>query len=167
MSQKYVIVHFIDKSTVPEEFSPSEWPLHVTLLANFTLGQPLERLIDELARYASGKQAYDIAADGEAQFGRSRSVAVSLIRPDEAIVAMHRDLKGITAALGAVYDEPAYMDDGYRPHATTQAAARLTDKQVVTLDDFTLVDMYPGEDITRRRIIQTFRLGGNAHAADI
>lgn len=160
MSQKYVIVHFIDKANTPQEFPASEWPLHVTLLANFTLGKPIEQLEKELADYVQHAKPFDIMADGEAFFGPKQNVHVSLIKPNDEIIAMHNTLAAITKQLDAVYDEPAFMGEGYRPHATIQAKARLADKQSVPLDDITLVDMYPDENINRRRIIKTFALDG-------
>jgi 2'-5' RNA ligase len=157
MSQKYVIVHFIDKTGLPDEFSSSQWPLHVTLLANFTT-ESVSELEQKLAAYAKETEPFTITADGEALFGPSKNVAVSLIQPNQHIVAMHKALASIASSLGAVYDEPAFMHDGYRPHATKQASARLSDGQVVLLSDFTLVDMYPDNDIRHRRIIKTFEL---------
>lgn len=160
MSQKYVIVHFIDIANVPEEFPSSEWPLHVTLLANFTIAQPLEQLKNDLADYALQAKPFDITVEGEALFGPSKNVAVSLIRPNNNITKVHNNLSSITIKLRAIYDEPAFMGDGYRPHATIQHNSHLADKQTVTLNDLTLVDMYPKNDINRRKIIKTFQLGG-------
>lgn len=159
MSQKYVIVHFIDKSKVPSEFPSSEWPLHVTLLANFTLGMSLERLESDLRNFALREKPYDITVDGEALFGPKQNVAVSLIQPNQSIQKMHEALSSIASKLGAVFDEPAFMGEGYRPHATIQVNSRLAEKQIVALNDFTLVDMFPDGDISRRRLIETYKLG--------
>ena len=159
MAQKYVIVHFVEKAKVPNEFRASEWPLHITLLANFTIAQPIEGLENELANYALQLNPFDVVTDGEAVFGPNKNVAVSLIRPDKSILEVHHMLAAITARLGATYDEPAFMNGGYRPHATIQRSTRLSDGQKVALNDFTLVDMWPNEDINRRKIIKTFRFG--------
>jgi 2'-5' RNA ligase len=112
----------------------------------------------ELAIYAHNTKPFDVITDGEALFGPNKNIAVSLIRPDEALINMHTQLLSIATELGAVYDEVAFMSEGYRPHATIQASSRLLDGQKVTLNDFTLVDMYPNNDIARRRIIKTFSL---------
>jgi 2'-5' RNA ligase len=157
MSQKYVIVHFIEPTKVPQEFTAKEWPLHITLLSNFQI-TPLSLLEKELAIYAHNTKPFDVITDGEALFGPNKNIAVSLIRPDEALINMHTQLLSIATELGAVYDEVAFMSEGYRPHATIQASSRLLDGQKVTLNDFTLVDMYPNNDIARRRIIKTFSL---------
>lgn len=158
MSQKYVIVHFIDKSKVPSEFPSSEWPLHVTLLANFTLGKSLEALTSALEDFARDGKPFDIMADGKALFGPKQNVTVSLIQPNNSIQKVHDMLSSVTSKLGAVFDEPAFMSEGFRPHATIQINSRLADKKKVLLDDFTLVDMYPDKDINRRRIVQTYKL---------
>jgi 2'-5' RNA ligase len=158
MSQKYVIVHFVEIAKVPDEFPYTEWPLHVTLLANFTITQPLERLVEELGSYSQRIKSFEIVSEGEALFGPSQNVAVSLIQPSEIIKKVHQDLADITKTLGAEYDEPRFMKKGFRPHATIQAKSRLTDNQTLTLDSFTLVDMYPNNDIGRRKIIKTYEL---------
>ncbi len=158
MSQKYVIVHFVELSKVPEEFHYSEWPLHVTLLANFTITQPIEKLIDELKTYALQVKPFEMVVNGETLFGPNQNVAVSLIQPSESINKIHKNLATITKALGAKYDEPRFMGKGFRPHATIQASSRLNDNQALTLDNFTLIDMFPGGNIERRRIVRTFKL---------
>lgn len=159
MSQKYVIVHFIDKSKVPTEFPSSEWPLHVTLLANFTLGKPIEQLDSELKKFALQEKPYDIMANGKALFGPKQNVKVSLIQPNDNIQKMHETLSSIVSGFGAVFDEPAFIGEGFRPHATIQINHRLSNKQLVELNDFTLVDMFPDSNINRRRIIETYKLG--------
>ncbi len=85
MSQKYVIVHFVELSKIPDEFPYTEWPLHVTLLANFTIAQPLEKLLDDLESYCQKIKPFKIMSDGEAVFGTNQNVAVSLIQLSESI----------------------------------------------------------------------------------
>lgn len=159
MSQKYVIVHFVDISKVPSEFPYTEWPLHVTLLANFTISHPLEKLIEKLELYAQETEPFEIMSDGEDLFGPNQNVDVTLIQPSEIIRKVHADLTAITKSLGAVYDEPIFMGEGFRAHATKQVNSRLSDKQILTLNNFTLVDMYPDNNINRRRTIKTYKLG--------
>jgi 2'-5' RNA ligase len=158
MSQKYVIVHFIEVSNVPEEFHYSEWPLHVTLLANFKLSESLEELVHALRVYSSRTKPFEITSNGEALFGPQLNVAVSLIQPSNSIVQMHMDLITLSAAVGAEYDEPKFMREHFRPHVTIQSNARLSDKQKISVSSFTLVDMYPNNDIERRKIVKTFKL---------
>lgn len=157
MSQKYVIVHFIDVKSVPHDFPMSQWPLHVTLLANFQISK-LEHLKDRLKDLSLRTKPFEIKADGEALFGPQESVAVSLIHPNDNIKGLHGGLLELTTKLGAVFDEPVYTADGYRPHATIQLMDRLQDQQVLTLNNFTLIDMYPGEDIKQRQVIETYQL---------
>lgn len=158
MSQKYVIVHFVEIDKVPREFPYTEWPLHITLLANFTIAQPLDTLLEALKLYAQQTKPFEIVVSGEAAFGPKQNVAVSLIRPSEAIKKIHGDFADITKDLGAEYDAPQYMGEGFRPHATIQTDSRLNDNQTIPLHSYTLVDMYPDNNIERRKIIKTFEL---------
>jgi 2'-5' RNA ligase len=161
MAQKYVIVHFVDLPSVPDEFSYTEWPLHVTLLANFTIRRPVAELVSELDSFSKRTKPFIIVSEGESLFGPKQNVKVSLIKPTDNIKSIHRELVAITSGLGADYDEPSFMMDGYRPHITIQAYDRVADKQSIRLNNFTIVDMYPDNDIERRKIIKTFELSGS------
>jgi len=156
--QKYVIVYFVNKEYRPNEFSSLEWPLHITLLANFTISVPLAELIAQLKDYSKRLRVFQVKAEGEALFGPNKNIAVSLIKQNVELKQVHNNLVGITKSLGAVFDEPKFIGEGYRPHATIPVKSKLIEGQVVNLDSFTLVDMYPDNDINKRRLIQTFEL---------
>ena len=156
--QKYVIVFFINLDTVQKEFSCLEWPLHITLLANFTISSPVNKLINNLEGLSKQTKPLRVRVEGEDKFGPNRDVHVSLINPNVEIKALHDKLVNLTKELGAQYDEPKYMSKGFRPHATIKFDSQLYEGQIVTIYSFTLVDMYPDNDINRRRLMQTFSL---------
>jgi hypothetical protein len=58
---------------------------------------------------------------------------------------------------GVVFDEPQYQEEGYRAHATMQAN-RLHKGDSVVIDELTVVDMFPNDDINYRRTMRTFKL---------
>ena len=77
--QKYVIVYFLDRTFESEDFVASEWPLHTTLLANFTINRALIDLKTLLRNYCQQTKPFNILVEGEALFGAKHNVAVSLI----------------------------------------------------------------------------------------
>lgn len=156
--QKYVIVHFIDIKDAPVNFSTSEWPLHITLLANFQITD-IDGFKRGLAEFSKQYTAFTVRANGEALFGPQQNINVSLIEPSDAILALHNELLSMAARQNAVLDEPGFAGTGYRPHATIQVKHRLQDQEVVKIDSLSLVDMYPGEDFQRRQVIETYRVG--------
>ncbi len=126
-------------------------------MANFRI-PVLELLKNELAAYAKQVEPFTITSYGKALFGPNKNVAVSLIRPEKSILGMHNELLSIALKLSAIFDEPSFIAEGFRPHATIQLKSRLEDKQTIRVTDFTLVDMYPNNDINRRRIVETYTL---------
>ncbi|HVC36369.1 MAG TPA: hypothetical protein VNE40_02915 [Candidatus Dormibacteraeota bacterium] len=112
-----------------------------------------------MRNYSRSLKPFQVKVGDEARFGLKKNVAVSLIQTNDAIRQVHKGLVDITKSLGAAFDEPKFMGEGYRPHATLQVKSRLIEGQTVNLDNFTLVDMYPNNDINKRRLIQTFELG--------
>jgi len=158
MSQKYVIAHFFDAQASSANFSALEWPLHVTLLPIFTLRRPLEKLVYQLDRLTLSIAPFDIKTEGQALFGADKDVRVSLVRPDKEIVDLHNKLVTMSRSVLAIYDTPQFIGKGYRPHMTIQDEEELHDGQIYRIENVSLVDMYPNNNINRRAIIDTYIL---------
>jgi len=156
MSQKYIVVSFLEPLENGFNFSCKEWPLHITLLPNFTIKGSLNELINKLGELASIVSAFDVEVGNNERFGPNGEVLVSLIKPNENILSLHNVL--VDVAKLYVFDTPQYIGDGYRPHATVQLNNKLIRGQIKNINSITLVDMYPNNDIERRQTIETFKL---------
>ena len=157
MSNKYVIVHFIEGSKEPHDFSSSEWPLHLTLLGNFNIELTAGQLITELDKFASATAGFEVKVEKEDSFGVNHDISVSLINKDGSITRLHLGLMKLMNKLGATYDSPDFVGEGYRPHVTIQLASRVNAGQAFLVDDLTLVDMAPDDDNKKRKVIKTFK----------
>lgn len=154
MSQKYVIAHFIKPIQPGYNFSSKEWPLHVTLLPNFIVGDSLEALVNNLEEVSRSITPFNIQVGGDENFGPNSEVLVSLIKPTAGILSLHSKLLAITKFY--MFDTPQYIGEGYRPHATKQANSQLVNGNHFMVDSMTLIDMYPNDDIERRKAVRTF-----------
>jgi len=161
MGNKYAIFHIIDKKMqqqykVSPEFLPSEWPLHLTLLGNFTTNAPIEHIINALTSYTENIKPFEIAVGDESLFGTNEDILVSVLQTNGAIKKLHNGLKGIMGAQEAIYDNSDFVGAGYNPHVTVQETARLNIGQKILVGDITLVDMEPNGDSSKRRVVRTF-----------
>ena len=77
------------------------------------------------------------------------------------LMNLHKQIIKTLRDAGAIFDEPQFNEDGYRAHATVQKAHRLNEGDSVLIDEVTIVDMFPNQDITRRKILKTIKLAGN------
>ena len=154
MSQKYVVVTFIEPVRPNLNFSHKEWPLHVTLLPNFVLNGTLEVLISNLVDLSRTIAPFSIQVGEDAHFGPNGEVLVSLITPNAHILSLHTKL--LRLAKTYTFDTPQYIGEGYKPHATKQIDDRLTEGENYLIDTITLVDMFPGSNIEQREVIRTF-----------
>jgi|AntRauTorcE11897_2_1112592.scaffolds.fasta_scaffold27648_1 2'-5' RNA ligase len=158
MAQKYTIAHFFEPHETPFNFSGTDWPLHATLLDMFVLGRPVDELIRELENLAQTTAPFDVTAVESAHFGPNKNVAVTLLDKLSGIVQLHESLLDISLRVLAKFDHPEYVGEGFVPHATKQKAGRLEQGNKYRIDNISLVDMYPKNDITRREIIRTLPL---------
>lgn len=155
MSQKYVIVHFVDLEKVPTEFIPKDWPLHITFLANFALPD-LAAFQKDLKVVTANTKPFHAVVEGEEFFGPKQNVHVSLVKPDEQILELHNRLLALAQKHGAVFDELNFAGKGFRPHATKQHSSEIKEGQEVLVSHLTLVDMFPDNDIDKRKVIASY-----------
>lgn len=160
MSQKYVVVHFLKPQKVGFNFPSSAWPPHVTLLPLFTLTRPIEEFIVALKKAAQTMTPFNATAEAEAQFGPRHNVHVMILKRDAAMVNLHSKLLEATDGM-LVFDTPEYTGNGFKPHITIQKDNEVPRPlQSYYIADLTIVDMFPGQDITRRAVVETYPLEG-------
>ncbi|HET8670781.1 MAG TPA: 2'-5' RNA ligase family protein, partial [Candidatus Saccharimonadales bacterium] len=140
------------------EFEAKHWPLHVTLASNFVVNRKAVNLFDKLAELAGSEGSVTTTASEDDYFGPQKQVHVTTLTMTPELQTLHNRMIALLKSLGATFDEPQYQEEGYRAHATVQANKRLHSGDTVTIDEFTIVDMFPDDDISRRRTMQTFKL---------
>ena len=157
--QKYVIAKFLAPIADGTEFDAKHWPLHVTLAGNFAVDRKTVGLFEKLSDLAANEQPITAVAGDDDYFGPQGQVQVTTLDMAPELQALHNHVITLLKDVGATFDAPQYQEAGYRAHATVQVANRLHEGDVVTIDDFTVIDMFPHDDIDRRRTMKTFKLG--------
>jgi 2'-5' RNA ligase len=153
---RFVAVLPLAPLAVDDGFSATAWPLHVTIVSNFTTDATVERIGTELSTNAT---AMDVEVGGEAMFGPRENVPVSLVRHSEPLATLHRALVARLRSLDVVFDNPNFIDAGYRPHVTATRHASASDGDRLRLTQLTLVDMEPHGDAGLRRVVWETALG--------
>jgi 2'-5' RNA ligase len=156
--QKYVIVRFLEPIADGTEFDAKNWPLHVTLASNFVVDRKAVNLFERLAELASSENSVATVASDDDYFGAQKQVHVTTLTMTPELQSLHNRIIALLKSLGATFDEPQYQEEGYRAHATVQADKRLHKGDVVIVDEFTVVDMFPYDDISRRKTMKTIKL---------
>ena len=128
----FVVVLPLSPLKEDDSFSVSDWPLHVTVSA----GQ------DEL-------------------FGPLANILVTVIDYSPALELLHLSLTASLKALGATFESPAFVANGYRAHVTVTQHSRVTAGDELRLEQLALVDMQPDPSTDRRRVTATFPLRGS------
>lgn len=156
--QKYVIVQFLEDVPVGTEFMMSDWPLHITLVANFAINLSQGQIIEGF-KYIVGQQSACEAIAGEDEyFGPEKQVHVTLLEPTKQLMDLHLNLVSPLRRFNAVFDEPKYLESGYRAHATVQKTRRLKHGDKVAINELSLVDMFPDQDIKKRKVLSKVKL---------
>lgn len=158
-TQKYVLVKFLEDMDEGAEFiADNYWPLHITLVANFTIPFSAEKLYEILASTLKDQQAIRVTAGEDELFGANKDIRVTAMKMTPELVRLHKNLVSLLQKEGAIYDEPKYLSDGYRAHATVQTKKRLDAGDEALIDEVTIVDMFPDHDIRKRKVLKTIRL---------
>jgi len=160
--EKYVIVSFINSSEIPNTFPSSEWPLHLTLLRNFTIKSPLENLLEELDKCSKNIKAFNMLVENESVFGSNKNIPVSVLQVNKNVTELHADLVTIADKLGAVYDDPQFVGEGYKPHVTVQGENKLNVGQNILVDNIALASFVKRPEGKMVKIIRTFYSKGDS-----
>lgn len=158
--QKYVLVSLLERMNEGTEFAATNWPLHVTLASNFVVDREATGLFEELSALLAERKPIVTTAGDDEHFGPQKQVHVTLLKMNEELKSLHNDIIFLLKNVGAVFDEPRYLEEGYRAHATVQSHARLHKGDMVHIDALTIVDMFPHNDISRRKLLETINLSG-------
>jgi 2'-5' RNA ligase len=155
LTQKYVIAHLVTDLPDGYEYSMADWPLHVTLADVFAIdGDPNDLLVD-LSKQLSAHSTVKSEVVGEEWFGEDRSVYVKLLNKTDELQQLHETILAVLQRHNVKFNSPEYTKEGFRPHSTVQKNGRLELNDVVMFDSVTLIDMFPDENPTRRRILGT------------
>lgn len=157
--QKYCLVKLLEKLDEGAEFTAiNYWPLHITLASNFIVDWESTDLFNKLSDVLSNINPVSVSAGEDEFFGGERKIQVTVLDMNEELMSLHKQIIKTLKEAGAIFDEPQYNENGYRAHATAQKSHRLNKGDNVLIDEVTIVDMFPNQDITRRKILKTIRL---------
>ncbi|HEX8389927.1 MAG TPA: 2'-5' RNA ligase family protein [Candidatus Saccharimonadales bacterium] len=156
--QKYVLVKLLEKLDEGTIFLASEWPLHVTLVANFVVDWEATNLYEKLSSLLERHSSIQVTAGDDEYFGPDQSIRVTVLNMNNELKSFHNNLVSVLKNANAVFDEPRFLEEGYRAHATVQRELRLNKSDLVTIDELTIVDMFPEGDINKRKVLQTIKL---------
>lgn len=71
-------------------------------------------------------------------------MAVTLIRPSPALIALHTACVDALEGVGAVVRDRRHVRGGYRPHASDQRAGALAPGEHASLTELAVVERTPG-----------------------
>lgn len=156
-SQKYCLVQFLDTLPVGYEFTRTDWPLHCTLAGVFAWDWN-EQTRDELQALIATRTPFRSVVTEPEWFGEAKDVAVMLVRPTPELSTLHETIADFITQHDGIFNQPAYLYDQFRPHVTRIGENPVSGTEV-NFHKLSLIDMFPGGDHTRRRVIAEFPLG--------
>lgn len=156
-SQKYCLVQFIEPLDIGSQFSASEWPLHTTLAGVFALDIPT-KIKEEFQHTTSQHACFTLVTEGDTYFGESKDIHVRLLRRTPEIVELHNDLVAFIGRSGGSFNEPHYLGDGFTPHISIPDGFSVQSGEDITIQELSLVDMFPDSDYQQRKVIARFPL---------
>ena len=91
-------------------------------------------------------------------FGENGQVQVVLLERTESLIKLHLDVLTILEDGGLALNDPQFARDGLRPHATVQKHARLNKGDKVLFTALGIIDMFPNEDPSMRKVLKTIKI---------
>ena len=160
-TQKYTIITLLEDMAEGTIYLSNDWPLHVTIADTFSINWEIDDLGTKLSVLAPKlKSATAIAAQDE-YFGSEKQTQVTILDMSGGLIDLHNGVVSLLKSLGAVFNDPQYMGERFRAHATVQSNARLSMEDVVKFDNLAIVDMFPDGDPYKRKVLKLISLSGS------
>lgn len=137
-----------------EYFGRDEWPHHTTLAGVFT-AEPA-RIINGLDDVARKSLPLESTVKGHGALGYGHDIkTVALLTKTEGLIRLSSNLVRVIQEQDGVFKQPTFLGDRFTPHVTFQSddLARFAIGAIIRFDRLLLVDLSPGGDRTRRRVI--------------
>ena len=157
----FVVVLPLSPLKVDDSFSVSDWPLHVTVVPTFSIDLSATDVAAEMATEFGSHDTVTVSAGQDELFGPLANILVTVVEDSPALRFLHLSLTASLKALGATFESPAFVANGYRAHVTVTQHCRVTAGDELRLEQFALVDMHPEPSTDRRRVTATFPLRGS------
>lgn len=158
-TQKYAIIQLLEDKKADYEYDSSNWPLHVTLADTFAIDWEKNDVRNKLAQLLAEQKPVVATAGHDEYFGSEKQTQVTILNMSEELVALHYAVVELLESAGLAFNDPQFAKEGFRAHATVQSHARLNSGDEVVFNSLAIIDMFPGGDPYRRKILQIMTLG--------
>jgi len=158
LTQKYTIAQLFKPMPDDAEYSWTDWPPHVTIADVFAV-ELNNDLIRELSELLAGHEPFTTIADHDEYFGPEKQTHVMVLNKNRELAGLHQAVVDVLKSHGAVFNNPKYMESGFKPHSTIQSRNRMQPGDTVRFDALTIIDMFPSENPYQRKVLKTLRFG--------
>jgi 2'-5' RNA ligase len=137
----------------------NDWPLHVTIVPTFETESTAADVGAALMPLLAGRARFTVLAGFDEGFGRAADIPVTIIEPSSELVELHASLVSAVKSGGGVFDDPDFVEDGYRAHVTKTRHAAVLPGDSLELAQIAIVDMAPQGDARLRHVVWCQSLG--------
>ena len=160
-TQKYTIVTLLEDVKEGYEYPSDGWPLHITIADTFAIKWDVNELIKKLAELSTNILPVNSVALYDENFGPEQQTQVTILDMNEALANLHYKVICVLKDAEIIFNNPQYVESGFRAHVTAQPNARINKDDTITIDNLAIVDMFPNGDPYRRKIIKIMKLQGS------
>jgi len=154
-SQKWAVASFFDEQEDDFIFKSESTPLHATLAGVFAVDAKMPEIATVVRGAIRGTRVFEIEISETEQWG---DIRVSVMQDSVHFTDLFKAVQGALLDNGAQFNEPQYLNQGFRPHVTQQKTGFLREGDKKLVKSISLVDMFPDGDGEKRRIVTTIDL---------
>jgi hypothetical protein len=153
-SQKYTIVHLLEPMDEGIQFHMSAWPLHVTLADVFAV-DITQQFVEELTALLHSIKSCQSIAGEDTKLGTTK---VILVNNSIQLQSIHEAVIHFLESKETIFNMPQYNYDGFLPHSTISQTTRLLRNDIVSIDNLSIIDMFPSGEWKQRKVLFTIQL---------
>jgi 2'-5' RNA ligase len=157
-TQKWCLVSLLEPAQEGAVFHWKDWYLHTTIAGVFSADIRQSQLTDKLSTLLANQKPIITTIVENVSFGPpEKPFLVSLLDNTYELQQLHNKIVSLLTNNGAVFNEPKYINAGYKPHVTVQKKSRVYAGETIVIDNLALIDMFAEKDGYKRKIYKTFK----------
>lgn len=155
---KYGLATFLRPLPDGYEFSPNDWPLHITHIDTVEVPLSATEVKLLLERALSFITPIMTRASADEMFGPNKDILVTRLELTPELARLHNTIVSALEARQAKFKRPFLLKENYRPHVTVHSRERVKIGDVITVDSLSIIEKAPDGNSDIRRVSATIPL---------
>jgi hypothetical protein len=152
---KYGIATLLEDCPAGYEFIEDNTPLHLTYVDAFEIELAPSEFINKMQHYFHDQPKFSVMPIADELYGPDKDIPVTVMELNSALKELHDQLIKYLESEKAIFINPQFVGDGYKPHISIYGLRRVAIGEPITINGVSIGNKRTDIQNPPNRIIAT------------